>query len=181
MNSETGKVIKLTILYILSRVDTPISNSQITNYVLENDFTDYFTIQSLMGELIDDGFVWKKTVRNRTFYSLSDSGRESFQALSGELSQKIRDDADEYIKKNAMKIREESDVGSTYVETSLGTYNVHLYIDEAGERIFEIGMIVADKEKAQRMCAAWQKKSEELYPLVFEKLLTGREKLQSPE
>ncbi len=177
MNAETGKVIKLTILYILNRVDAPISNSQITNYMLENDFTDYFTIQQLMGELIDDGFVWSKTVRNRTFYSLSDSGKESFIALSSELSRKIRDDADNYIKKNAMKIREESDVGSTYVETSLGTYDVNLFIDEAGERIFEINMIVGDKEKAARMCSAWQKKSEELYPLVFEKLLSrGAEK-----
>jgi len=174
MTAETGKVIKLTIMYILSRVDVPISNSQITNYMLENDFTDYFTIQQLMGELIDDGFVWSKTVRNRTFYSLSDVGVESFDVLSSELSQNIRDDADEYIKKNAMKIREESDVGSTYVETSLGTYNVNLFIDEAGERIFEISLIVADKEKAQRMCSAWQKKSEELYPLVFEKLLTKK-------
>ncbi len=174
MTAETGKVIKLTILYILNRVDAPISNSQITNYMLENDFTDYFTIQQLMGELIDDGFVWKKTVRNRTFYSLSDSGKESFKALASELSQKIRDDADGYIKKNAMKIREESDVGSTYVETSLGTYNVNLFIDEAGERIFEINVIVADREKAQRMCAAWAKKSEELYPLVFEKLISGK-------
>lgn len=171
MNAETGKVIKLTILYILKRVDAPVSNSQITNYMLENDFTDYFTLQSLMGELIDDGFVWSRTVRNRTFYSLSDSGRESFKALSSELSQKIRDDADEYIKKNSMKIREESDIGSTFVETSLGTYDVDLYIDEAGERIFEIGIVVADREKAKRMCAAWQKKSEELYPLVLEKLL----------
>jgi len=173
MNSETGKVIKLTIMYILNRVDMPISNSQITNYMLENDYTDYFTIQQFMGELIDDGFVWSKTVRNRTFYSLSDSGKESFDVLSSELSQKIRDDVDEYIRKNAMKIREESDVGSTYIETSLGTYDVHLFIDEAGERIFEIHLIVPDREKAKRMCSAWAKKSEELYPLVFEKLLPG--------
>ncbi len=180
MTAETGKVIKLTILYILSRVDVPISNSQITNYMLENDFTDYFTIQQLMGELIDDGFVWKKTVRNRTFYSLTDSGKESFMALSADLSQKIRDDADAYIKKNAMKIREESEVGSTYVETSLGTYNVNLFIDEAGERIFEINVIVADKEKARKMCAAWVRKSEELYPLVFEKLLSDSKTEKSP-
>ncbi|MCR4721813.1 MAG: DUF4364 family protein [Lachnospiraceae bacterium] len=174
MNAETGKVIKLTIMYILNRVDAPISNSQITNYMLENDFTDYFTIQQLLGELLDDGFIWSKAVRNRTFYSLSDSGKESFKALSSELSQKIRDDADEYIRKNAMKIREESDVGSTYMETSLGTYNVNLYIDEAGERIFEIGMIVGDKGKAERMCASWARKSEELYPLVMEKLLVNK-------
>ncbi|MCR5520841.1 MAG: DUF4364 family protein [Lachnospiraceae bacterium] len=174
MNAETGKVIKLTILYILNRVDAPISNSQITNYMLENDFTDYFTIQQLMGELIDDGFVWSRTVRNRTFYSLSDTGKESFKALESELSQNIREDADGYIKKNAMKIREESDVGSTYVETSLGAYDVTLFIDEAGERIFQISMIVPDREKAKRMCSAWQRKSEELYPLVMEKLLSKK-------
>lgn len=172
MTQETSKIIKLSILYILYKVDYPISNSQISNYMLENDYTDFFSIQALMGELIDDEFVSFETVRNRTFYKLTPLGRDSLLALMQELSIKIREDIDAYIKANRMKMREEVDVRGNYVASSLGTYNVNLYIDEAGERIFEINLVVPDEEKANKMCATWQKKSADLYPIIIDTLLS---------
>jgi len=172
MITETSKMMKLIILCILHRVDMPISNSQISNYMLENDYTDYFKIQVIMGELIDDGFVFSRKTRNRTFYGLTPAGKESYEVLTGELSQKIRDDVDEYIKTHQMQISEENNVRSSYVETGLGAWDVNLSIDESGERIFEINVKVYSEEEASRICSAWQHKSEELYPMFFEKLLS---------
>lgn len=172
MTQETSKIIKLSILYILYRVDYPISNTQIINYMLENDYSDFFSIEALIGELKDDDFVSAETVRNRTFFKLTPMGRDSLLALLPDLSMNIRDDIDNYIRANRMKMREEVDVRGNYVASSLGTYNVNLYIDEAGERIFEINLVAPDEEKASKMCATWQRKSAEIYPLIFDKLLS---------
>ena len=36
---------KLIVLYMLDQVDFPLTNTQISNFVLEKDYTTYFTIQ----------------------------------------------------------------------------------------------------------------------------------------
>ena len=162
---------KLTILYILSRVDFPMSNSQISNFILENDFTDYFNIQQIMGELIDDNYVSKETIRSRTLYKLTESGEMALKLLSRELSPTMKADVDAYIKENRMSLKEELSVMSNYYEVDLNHYIAHLYIDEADTRIFEINLATSTTEEAERICSGWQKNSGRIYPLLLSELM----------
>ena len=43
--SETFTLYRLMILYMLDKVDFPLTNTQITNFIQEKDYTDYFTVQ----------------------------------------------------------------------------------------------------------------------------------------
>jgi len=42
---------KLILLYIIDKVNIPISNLQITKIILENKFMNYFMLQQLLNEL----------------------------------------------------------------------------------------------------------------------------------
>ena len=42
---------KLIVLYMLDHVDFPLTNTQISNFVLEKEYTTYFTIQQAISEL----------------------------------------------------------------------------------------------------------------------------------
>lgn len=57
MPSDTFMLYKLMILYILSRVDFPLSNAQLTSFILEKEYTNYFNIQRAISELLDDEFI----------------------------------------------------------------------------------------------------------------------------
>ena len=48
---------KLYILYILSKMEIPLSNSQIINIFMENDILDYFSLQQYLHELKDANLV----------------------------------------------------------------------------------------------------------------------------
>ena len=52
MQSDTFMLYKLMILYILSRVDFPLTNAQLTAFILEKEYTNYFNIQRAISELI---------------------------------------------------------------------------------------------------------------------------------
>ena len=46
---------KLIVLYMLDRVDFPLSTSQISEFVLDKGYTTYFKLQQALSELMDAG------------------------------------------------------------------------------------------------------------------------------
>ena len=57
MNTEATTLYKLMVLYMLSKVNFPLSNSQIADFMLDKQYTTYFTLQEVLNSLADDGFV----------------------------------------------------------------------------------------------------------------------------
>ena len=44
---------KLIILYMLDRVKFPITTAQISNYILEKEYTNFLTLQQVINELTE--------------------------------------------------------------------------------------------------------------------------------
>lgn len=51
MPSDSMTLYKLMILYMLSRVNFPLNNNQISEFMLSNNYTDYFTLQEVLNDL----------------------------------------------------------------------------------------------------------------------------------
>ena len=49
MAIESITLYKLIVLYMLDRVDFPLSNATITGFILESGYTDFATIQQVIG------------------------------------------------------------------------------------------------------------------------------------
>ena len=45
MNTDSTTLYKLMILYMLSKVNFPLSNTQLSSFMLDKQYTDYFTFQ----------------------------------------------------------------------------------------------------------------------------------------
>ena len=50
--AEAFTLYKLIILYMLDKVDFPLTNSQISEFVLDKGYTDYFKLQQALSERI---------------------------------------------------------------------------------------------------------------------------------
>ena len=46
-------VYKLIILYMLSHSDTELTNSQLSEFILDRDYTNYFHLQQAISELVE--------------------------------------------------------------------------------------------------------------------------------
>lgn len=171
MRPESLMLYKLVILYTLSRADFPLSNSQLTNFILENDYTDYFNVQQTLGELISDGYVHSRTIRNTTLYEISESGREAIGLLSGSLSKGIRDDIDKYLKENKCQLLDEISTPAEYYKEKLGVYTARLQILERTSVIFEINLSLSSEEEAEHVCGQWRSKSSKLYSHIITELM----------
>lgn len=75
--AEAFKLYKLIILYMLDKVDFPLTNSQISEFILNEGYTTYFKLQQALSELLDSGFIREESTHTRTFYHLTEEGEET--------------------------------------------------------------------------------------------------------
>lgn len=63
MNTDSTTLYKLMILYMLSKVNFPLSNTQLSSFMLDKQYTDYFTFQETINSLVEDGFIEATRIR----------------------------------------------------------------------------------------------------------------------
>ena len=88
--SETFTLYKLIILYMLSKVDFPLTNAQISDFILGKGYTTYFTLQKALSELTESGLIREETTHNRTLYHLTEEGDESICFFENKISDAIK-------------------------------------------------------------------------------------------
>ena len=59
--AETFTLYKLIILYMLKKVDFPLTTSQISEFVLDKGYTSYFKLQEALSELAQSGLIRTET------------------------------------------------------------------------------------------------------------------------
>ena len=64
MEQEQLTLYKLMILYLIEKVDFPLSNSQISEFILDKGYTNYFTVQRAFHELEEENMLRVKQIRN---------------------------------------------------------------------------------------------------------------------
>ena len=68
---------KLIVLYMLNRVDFPLTKAQIGDFMLERDYTTFLTLQQAIGELTDAGLITAQSIRNRTHLLITADGKQT--------------------------------------------------------------------------------------------------------
>lgn len=170
MLQQTFTFNKLIVLYILNRVTFPITVAQISDFMLNQEYTDFLTLQQIINELKDAGFITTETVRNRTHLTITDEGRETLYHFKARISNVDRQEIDIYFSRNELSLRNEIAVQGNYYKTVSGGYDTHLVISEGDTCLMEITMPVPTEELASSVCDNWQKKNQEIYQYLISQL-----------
>lgn len=174
MNSDTLMLYKLMILYILSRVNFPLTNAQLTVFILEKGYTNYFNIQQVISDLISDSFITVKTVRNSSLYRITDSGLETLRLFDHLISQGIKDDIETYLRENKYELRDEVSMPADYYQVKKGEFAAHLGVIERETHIIDLTLVVTTEEEAVKICNNWKGKSSNVYSYLMSSLLEDR-------
>ena len=70
--TELDTMYRVMILYMLNLVEYPLTNTQITNFVLEKEYTNYFTVQEAITSLLQTDLITAESTHNNTRYHLTD-------------------------------------------------------------------------------------------------------------
>ena len=168
--SDPLTLYKLIILYMLNRVDFPLTKAQIGDFILEREYTNFLTLQQAIGELIDAGFVTAKSIRNRTHLFLTEDGKQTLSFFGNQISDSIKKDIDEYFRNHELEMRNEVSILADYYKSTSGEYEAHLIAKDKGINLIDLTMSVPLEATAITICDNWQKKNQEIYQYLIEQL-----------
>ena len=168
--SDPLTLYKLIVLYMLDRVNFPLTTAQISDFVLTKEYTNFLTLQQVIRELTDTGLVDARTIRNRTQLLLTKDGKQTLDFFSQQISTSIRQEIDEYLKENEMELRNEVSILADYYKSTSGEYEAHLKAKEGNVTLVDLIISVPVEETAAAICDNWQKKNQEIYQYLVEQL-----------
>lgn len=161
---------KLIVLYMLDRVSFPMSYSQISEFILEKEYTNFLTLQQTITELTEAGLVTSQTARNRTLLSATEDGLETLNFFQNRISEAIKEDVKSYLKEHEYSLRNEVSVMSDYYKSTSGEYNAHLVAKDREITVIELTLSLPTEELAASVCDKWQSKNQEIYQDIISKL-----------
>ena len=88
---------KLLILYILDKINMDLTNSQITQVVLETEMMNYFSLQQFLSQLMESKFLTTYKESDREYYSLTQKGLEILEYFLSRIPEDVTKKIDEYI------------------------------------------------------------------------------------
>lgn len=161
---------KLIVLYMLNRVNFPMTTAQVSDFILEKEYTNFLTLQQAISELTDAGMISTQSIRNRTHLAITDDGRETLSFFGNRISDAIKHDIDRYFKDNEFSLRNEVSILGDYYKSTSGEYEAHLVAKDRGINLVDITLSVPVEEVAAAICDNWQKKNQEIYEYLVSAL-----------
>ena len=169
--NESLTLYKLIILYLMKECSAPLTNGQISEFILEKEYTDYITLQQAIAELIESEFIRLEEVKNATFYHITDQGVETARLFKEKISDAIIEDILEYTKANKLEIINKASVLTEYYKTTSAGYDVNLKIREKSQVLMDLTLNVDTKAEAETICRNFKEKNQDVYEYIIKKLM----------
>lgn len=162
---------KLFILQTLDNVNFPLSNNQITEFLIRHNYADYFEIQQTFSELVSSSLIAEETVHHSTRYSITEEGRQTLLYYKDLIPDSFLDILAAYLKENKIEWRNSASIVTGYIPTKTGDFTVECRILEKNIPIIDLTMQVPSEDMAERMCFNWKKKQAEIYSYLLSQLM----------
>lgn len=156
---------------MLNKLDFPLTNGQISEFILDKGYTNYFTLQQAISEMVENGFIREETTHNRTLYHLTDEGHDTIHYFKNNISSAIQEDIDLFLKEKKYDLKNEVSVKADYYPNKNSEYSVRCQIFENSVSLMDLTLNVPTKEQAETMANNWNQKNQEIYAQVMAGLL----------
>lgn len=169
--SETFTLYKLIILYMLNKVDFPLTNAQISEFILDKGYTTYFKLQQALSELTEADLLREENTHNRTLYHLTEDGAESIRFFKNKISRPIQEDINNFLREKQYELKNEVAVKADYYRNTAGEFSVRCQVLENQEPLIDLTLSVPSENEAQSIITNWHKKNQEVYAWLMSQLL----------
>ncbi len=170
MPQEPLTLYKLIILYMLDRVNFPLTSAQVGDFILEKEYTNFLTLQQAISELTEAGLISAQSIRNRTHLLITAEGLNTLSFFENRISDTIKKEVNAFFKDNEMELRNEVSILADYYKSTTGDYDAHLVAKEKKVKLVDITLSVPTEESAAAICDNWQRKNQQIYQYLIQQL-----------
>lgn len=156
---------------MLLNSEKPLTNSEISEFILDKEYTNYFQLQQAISELVEADLLEKQTVSNTSYYHITEEGQNTLRYFETELSADIRKDVKDYLKALGCQVPARILTPADYYETPQGSYAVRCQLIEKNISLLDLNLTAPNKEAARSIVKNWSKKSQDIYAIIMEELI----------
>lgn len=162
---------KLIILYMLETSKEPLKRSSLFGFILEKEYTNFFTLTQAAGELLDSKYTKESVNKTDIFVEITEEGRHALLMFSDRVSPGIKNDIIDYFNAVSVEINNPVTVYTNFYAAGRSGYICELKSSETGMEILDLKINVPTKETAKAMCESFENKYNEIYGLLVDNLL----------
>lgn len=165
---------KLLILYILDKINMDLTNSQITQVVLETEVMNYFSLQQFLAQLMESKFLTIYEDSNKEYYTLTKKGIETLDYFLTRIPNETLLKLDDYLNVNKENLLADTQVKSSFVKQSENEFIVNLRVIENQSNLIDLNLNVSSEKQAKLICDNWKKNASYMYAEVIGLLISDK-------
>ncbi|RKD31805.1 DUF4364 family protein [Thermohalobacter berrensis] len=167
---------KLLLLYIIDISEVPLTNSEITQFVLENNYMNYFMVQQFLSELTTSNFLQTVTEEGNEYYKLTEIGKDTLNYFIDRIPDNIKLQLSKSLQKKKEEMIKETQIIGNYYKKNDTEYIVSLKVIEKDITLFDLSLNVPSNKQAKLICKNWKENPQIIYKKIFELLANNSDK-----
>ena len=172
MSVDPLTLYKLMTLYMLNKVNFPLTNAQLSGFFQEKGYTTYIGFQQVLEELEETQLISYETIRNTYYYKITKDGVETINFFVNKIPVEVIDDMDIFLVDNKYEMRNEVATTADYFHASINQdFVVSCKFKEGNATLIEMNLSVPSEDVAEMMCNNWRNASQDIYSSVMKTLM----------
>ena len=168
---------KVILLYLIEKMDLPMTRNQIEKFALEEELMNILTVQLYMAELEEAGYLDKTVENDISRFTLTEEGLLTIDLFLKDIPAYIKNKVITYVARNRKTIKQDFQVIANYFyDHGHNEYIVKCAVYDDEMMLLEINISVVTKEQAVEVCMNWRTNADKLYGDIIG-LLFSRDKL----
>lgn len=172
--TQDGEVLaenKVLILYILNKLENPITNDGLLRLVLSVMDMNYFYFQQFLLDLLDNQYISRFDQDNKQHtYSITEKGKEALNLTHDMLPGIMKLKVDTSFQSELTSTAQEESIIAEFTPRSENDYTVTCKINENNTCIFEVSVFAGSREEAKKIVDNWKENAYRIYPEILNSL-----------
>lgn len=160
-NTEELAQNKLLLLYIIKTASYSFTKDELTEFILEKDYMNYFLIQQYILELLESGFIQVNEEGN--VFTLLEKGVLALDYFQSKIPESLKEELSKIFHIEEKIKKQETQVVSEYFEKENNQYNVNLKLVENEDTLFSLYLNVGSADQAEGICKTWKDNPDKIY------------------
>lgn len=172
-NSEVAQN-KIILLYIIEKLNLPVSNLQMVKIVLENRFMNYFFLQHFLNDLCENKLLEYNQDEDKTFYHLTQTGKQTLDYFLHLIPVGIKARIDNTISSIRKNIKNETLITADFTPVNENEFVVSCKVHEDNFSLIELEITVGSRNDARNICDNWKKYPQLIYQEIINCIIKDR-------
>lgn len=152
--------VKVLILFILARIDTPLSGQEIYEVAYQDESLNYFMFAESLPELVDSGHL---QVDGRQRYSITDKGRKQGSFVEDSLAVPVIQKVSAAITEKLTQLRRDGYITTSVTQDADGYWIATLNYKDDGMPMMTLSLMAPNEALGQAMARNLKKQADLLY------------------